>query len=140
MWTEETVEQLITLYKEHPVLWDPRNKDFKNRLRKDEALKDIGRTMNLEVVEVERKINVLNTQFRRTHKKVLRLTASGLPTDEIENNLWYGYKNLLFLEKRHYPRRLVKPFLQLVRMFIFCFSFFFVFNKTRKSMNLTVTC
>ncbi|GJQ82307.1 hypothetical protein Trydic_g383 [Trypoxylus dichotomus] len=114
MWTEENVERLITLYRQHPSLWDPRNKDFKNRMRKDEALKEIGRTMSLEVVEVERKINVLNTQFRRTHKKVQRLKASGLPTDEIEANLWYGYKNLLFLENRYYPKRYAKPFLQMI--------------------------
>ncbi|KRT85389.1 Myb/SANT-like transcription factor [Oryctes borbonicus] len=113
MWTEENVERLITLYKEHPALWDPRNKDIKNRARKDEDLKKIGAIMNLEAVEVERKINVLNTQFRRTHKKVQRLKASGLPSDEIEANLWYGYKNLLFLENRYYPKR-TNSFIQLI--------------------------
>lgn len=122
MWTEEAVEELITQYREHPVLWNPKNKDFKNRIKKDEALKQISQVMNLEVVDVERKINVLNTQFRRTHKKVLALKAAGFPTDEFENNLWYGYKNLLFLENRYYRlRRPTKRFLQLVRKYLYLY-------------------
>ncbi|GJQ82308.1 hypothetical protein Trydic_g384 [Trypoxylus dichotomus] len=104
MWTESTIEQLISLYKQHPALWDPKDKGYRNRLRKDKELKEIAQIMNLNTVDVERKITVLNTQFRRAHTKAANMRANGLSEQDIENGVWHWYRRLMFLEKRYFAR------------------------------------
>ncbi|KAJ8977924.1 hypothetical protein NQ317_002898 [Molorchus minor] len=78
MWNEEKTEQLIQLYKQYPLLT----------------------VVDINAVEVERKLNILITQFRRTHRKVLNLKKSGFKAEDVEKNVWYGYKSLLFLKDR----------------------------------------
>lgn len=64
-----------------------------------EAMKTIGNAMDIDTVEIERKINILLTQFRRVHKKVMTLKKNGRES-EADRNLWYGYRLLTFLEDR----------------------------------------
>lgn len=116
MWTDTTIEQLITQYKQHPALWDPSNKGYRNRFRRDSALKEIAKTLNVDTVDVERKIIVLKTQFRRAHAKALKMRANGLSELDIDNTVWHWYRSLTFLQKRYFSRMPVaSPIIQLVR-------------------------
>lgn len=100
MWSEEKVNDLIELYRHHPVLWDVTHKNYKNRNLKNDALRIISLTLNCEVLEVERKITVILAQFRKTRHKVLNMKKSGMTAEEIDKNIWYGYRKLKFLEDR----------------------------------------
>jgi len=103
MWNEERVKELIDLYRQYNLLWDSRHPDFKNRAKKNEAIKEMGCLLNCESLEVERKIQVILAQYRRTRLKLTNLKRAGATEEEMDKNLWYGYKLLRFLEERSLP-------------------------------------
>lgn len=99
-WTERKIEELIGFLKQYPLLWDVRHKDYKNRPRKQQALTEISKIINLPSLELERKMNVLITQYRRARKKYLYLANRGVDPNEIPARLWSWYEKLSFLEDR----------------------------------------
>lgn len=103
MWSEDNVNDLIELYHQHSVLWDVKHKDYKNRSKKHEAIRNISMTLECDMLEVERKITVLMAQFRKTRKKIQNMKKSGMEDEYIERNTWYGYKQLMFLADRIKP-------------------------------------
>lgn len=98
IWTESNVRKLIEIYKQYPCLWDNKTRGYRIRSMRNEALKKISVQMGMDSIEVERKINVLLTQYRRTYRKV---KERNLGPEEIENHIWYGFKLLEFLEDRY---------------------------------------
>ncbi|XP_028131331.1 uncharacterized protein LOC114327031 [Diabrotica virgifera virgifera] len=94
-WLKADVEQLIYLYQCKPELWDITSEIYKDKLKKQNAYKELAEDFNTTVEEIQRKIHNLRTQFNNEVKK-LNKTKSGQSTGEVFK--WPYYKSLLFLQ------------------------------------------
>lgn len=54
-WDDEKILSLIELYREKPVIWDPKNKDFYKKHLKLDAWEEIGKTMNIAADDCKKK-------------------------------------------------------------------------------------
>ena len=68
-WTRDIIFRFIELYRAHPLLWDPRNEHHKMKNKKSDAWTEISNCLNVEKVEVMRKMETLVGQFRQEIKK-----------------------------------------------------------------------
>jgi hypothetical protein len=57
-WSNEKVLNLIELYRDRPVLWDCRLKEYKDRNKKMDAILEIAVSFGVEKEEIERKIKI----------------------------------------------------------------------------------
>lgn len=104
-WTREQTLVLIDLYRSHPVLWDNKLSDYKNKLKKAEAWRTIAVAMEIERAEVERKIRILTTQFRREVKKMKKeWMPAGDGTEDVYKASWFAFESLSFLIDKMKPQ------------------------------------
>lgn len=54
-WDDSAVLLLIEKYQENEPLWNPRHMDFKNRNKRNDAIRDIASVFNIASSEIERK-------------------------------------------------------------------------------------
>lgn len=97
-WNQEQVVNLIDLYRERPVLWDPTNADYKNRNLKDYAWTEIAQGLRMAKVEVKNKMTKVIGQFQRENKK--QKSGSGAEAKV----KWFAYQHLFFLRDKTAPR------------------------------------
>lgn len=102
-WSEEKVCWLIELYRSSPVLWDPTNVNYRNKMKRQDAYKDISDIINMEREEVERKIKNIVGQFSRELKR-LREKNSGGGAENEKQSKWFAFKLLSFLKDRNKSR------------------------------------
>jgi len=50
-WTQESVIELIELYKRKEIIWGPKHPMYFNKIRKQEAWEELGKEMNRPVDE-----------------------------------------------------------------------------------------
>ena len=55
MWSTEKTLQLIELLHSSPVLWDVTNEDYKSRVKKMDALREIATTVSVSEIDTEKK-------------------------------------------------------------------------------------
>ncbi|KAF5283942.1 hypothetical protein FQA39_LY17194 [Lamprigera yunnana] len=67
-WTNAKVCELIELYRDRPVLWDCRLKEYKDRNKKQDALQEIADTFGVDKQVVEKKIKNVVCHFLREIK------------------------------------------------------------------------
>lgn len=96
-WPPEKILQLIQLYKENPVLWDPCHKDFKNSDVKSIIWTNIAETLGLR--DAEKKMNILTVQFRRELKKIRERMQAG-KTEEEAATTWFAFEAMSFLKDK----------------------------------------
>ena len=53
-WTQESVIELIELYKRKRIIWGPKNPMHFNKIRKQDALEELGKEMNRTVDECKK--------------------------------------------------------------------------------------
>lgn len=94
-WTSNQVLQLIREYGKRPALWDPDCEDNKNRFRKHQKWQELAAIFNCSKLEVERKMKILNSQYRRERLKAMRMRKAG----EHHVVTWYGYSAFAFMNK-----------------------------------------
>lgn len=97
-WSRDQLMQLIDLYREHNVLWDPTCRDFKDKNLKNNAWVEIANAMQMPKAEVQAKMRTLIGQFQREAKKPTSGSAS-------EAKKWFAFHALLFLKDKTTPRR-----------------------------------
>ncbi|CAH0560412.1 unnamed protein product [Brassicogethes aeneus] len=102
-WTTEEVSNLIESYRAHTNLWNPKNTEYKNRIKKMDSLKEIAKLFNTNFNEVERKIKNLITQYQRERRNYKNMKKSG--AGQIFKPKWFGYNSMLFLNDKNKPRR-----------------------------------
>lgn len=101
-WTNDLFDQLIDLYHERSVLWNPSDENYKNKNKKKDAWKEISDIIGIHELELQRKIKNLTAQFFREKKRIKEEHKSGAATSNTSK--WYGYERLLFLTDRNEPR------------------------------------
>lgn len=92
---------LIELYQSHPVLWDPTDPTYKNKVKKIDAWRSISQALAVERAEVEKKMKTLIGQFRREQKKMN--TKSGAGTGDAYISTWFAFNSMKFLLTRNTP-------------------------------------
>ncbi|KAJ8976166.1 hypothetical protein NQ317_002054 [Molorchus minor] len=98
---ERFVKDLITAFREQPVLWDKNNPQHKSRAERTEAYQAITEKCREYFPEadedfVKEKLDSLRSTFRRERHKVLKSKAmTAKPEDVYNPSLWY-YNLLLF--------------------------------------------
>lgn len=92
------VYELIELYKSKTILWDSENKNFKNRVKKNNAWEEISKVMRISQKDVECKLHTLRSQFAREKKKYLAAKAAGLAESEISKWKFFGALKFLISE------------------------------------------
>lgn len=97
-WNQDQVIQLIDLYRERPVLWDPGCADYKDRNLKHYAWSEIALGMRMTKIEVQDKMKKVIGQFQRENKK--QKSGSGADV-KIK---WFAYEQLLFLRDKTAPK------------------------------------
>ena len=95
VWSSSEVERLITLYHDRSCLWDIRSMEYKDRIKKEAAFKEISTEMNTEEVEITRKLHNLRSQFS-TEKRKRDQSKSGSEGGRIIRK-WEHYESLQFI-------------------------------------------
>lgn len=62
-WFKGEIEDLINMYHGKPELWDVTSNIYKNRVKKQDAVKEMAEEFNTTVEEIQRKIHNLRNQF-----------------------------------------------------------------------------
>ena len=95
-WQREAVLKLIQLLKQSECLWNSKCATFRNREDKKAALSMIAESLGTDVSEIEKKIHVIKSQYRREQLKLK--TAAPKSGERALTSLWYAYKPLEFLD------------------------------------------
>lgn len=95
-WSDLETKKLITLYEENELLWNVTLKDYRNRVKKHEAFRDISEKLKIDITEVQRKIHNLRSQYNSELKKIKKKT-SGQATDEVYVSNWPYFAALKFI-------------------------------------------
>lgn len=77
MWSDEQSLELISLYQEKPVIWDPKCPDYFKKNQKHDAWCDIAHSLGRDVEECKNKMISLLASHRREKGKVKKSHSSG---------------------------------------------------------------
>lgn len=95
-WNKTATYELIELYREKRVLWDPRLIWTTKTNKKHDAWAELGVNMKMDVQEVEKKMRILIGQFQIELKK----GKSGYGANAHYKSKWVYFKMLLFLRDK----------------------------------------
>ncbi|KAF6207928.1 hypothetical protein GE061_016377 [Apolygus lucorum] len=95
-WPDDKVVELIALYRDSEVLWNPDHPEYSRREITAKAWQVISDTLDVEVEEVRRKTGNLVSQFHRADRKKEQKREQGLPY----TCLWSPYPHLVFLKRK----------------------------------------
>lgn len=76
-WGREKCLQLVDIYEEYPVLWNPKHGFYYNKLKKHDAWVSISTRMNCGSQEVKKKMESMLASFRREKAKGKKLIGTG---------------------------------------------------------------
>lgn len=76
-WDHERILYFIDLYHECPELWDPRDKNYHMRNKKQDAWEKIAAKLKCNVDAAKAKMNSLLSSFRRERGKIKKTTGTG---------------------------------------------------------------
>ncbi|XP_046144686.1 uncharacterized protein LOC123988482 [Osmia bicornis bicornis] len=82
-WTQDKVLQMIEMYRNRSNLWDCRDKTYKDRNKRHDALTEIAVCFGESKEEIDRKIKSLLSHFSRELKREEKSLKSGASTDEV---------------------------------------------------------
>uniref|UniRef100_W8AKR7 MADF domain-containing protein n=2 Tax=Ceratitis capitata TaxID=7213 RepID=W8AKR7_CERCA len=94
-WTNDDALELIEQYRIHTELWNRADPKYKDKLCRFRAWSEIAERFGCSKAEVERKMNVLLTQYRREKHKMLVKLYQGIHPNPSK---WYAFKRFDFME------------------------------------------
>lgn len=103
-WSREIIANLISLYEQHPELYDVRSQEYHNRNLRQIALQEICDDLNrihltnLSIPEISKKIHGLRTTFFQEVNKIKKSECSGASLDTIYVPKWWCFDQLQFLK------------------------------------------
>lgn len=71
--------RLIELYKNYPLLYNPKNKNYRNKNKREDAWKEISQIMKITASTLKTKMKTLMGTYRseKSREKKSRITGSG---------------------------------------------------------------
>ncbi|XP_011143488.1 uncharacterized protein LOC105185577 isoform X2 [Harpegnathos saltator] len=104
-WDQEICMQLINEYRNREVLWNPRDSAYYNKVKKEDAWKELSEKIGKNSEEVKKKIESLKGSYRREKARVKTSIGTGKGRREIYKSKWFAYETLQFLEDKDEPRK-----------------------------------
>ena len=100
-WTREKIDDLIELYPEQELLWNPTNGLYKHKVKKADAWRAISEGLMLDRTDDE-KVKILIPHFRRElgKKKKSEERKSGEGSENPYVNQWVFFRRWLFLAEK----------------------------------------
>jgi hypothetical protein len=98
--TSEFVED----YRTFTALWDVNNKDYTNKIKRNDALIALATNYERSIEEVKNKIKSLRLYFAKELQKVKEKKKSGASVDNVYDSPWFAYKSLMFILDSITPR------------------------------------
>nr|XP_054930432.1 uncharacterized protein LOC126538461 [Dermacentor andersoni] len=96
-------EALITEVEKRRVLWDVRDRNYKNNMKRDQAWRATADALSVDVTQVMKRWKSLRDTFMKKRKEVTT-TKSGAGADSVFSVRWPHYNQLLFLlDTMEYP-------------------------------------
>ncbi|KAJ8918002.1 hypothetical protein NQ315_011455 [Exocentrus adspersus] len=92
-WSVDEVHTLIYQWRAHPELWDVKNKQYRNKVKKQAALSMLAAEFATTESEIYRKFHNLRTQFHQE----LRRTKVKKCLDETYRSSWKFYDAMRFI-------------------------------------------
>jgi len=84
---KEFLLQFISIYRDLPMLWRIRSKEYMDKHKRINAIKKLTELLKVYrrniTEDVKKKINILRTTFKREKNKVKISMVSGSGTDEV---------------------------------------------------------
>ncbi|XP_045781400.1 uncharacterized protein LOC123878298 [Maniola jurtina] len=99
VWSNENILTLIEMYQNSQLLWDTSHRDYKNKIKKNDAWESIATTLDIPRKDVEGKMHNLRSQFLRERKKIASSKSTGSGSGDVHKSTWFAYDSLLFLVK-----------------------------------------
>ncbi|GBM26129.1 hypothetical protein AVEN_87281-1 [Araneus ventricosus] len=98
--TQRESIRLIELYKSYPLLYNPKDMNYRNKAKRAEAWDDISKTMNMPASELRKKMSALMGTYRseKSRENKRRQTGSGA-----KGTKWYAFKYFDFLDHKESP-------------------------------------
>lgn len=97
IWTHNEVDVLINAYREREVLWNTKIDDFKDRIKRDDAIKELSEICSCSVEEIKKKIRNLRTQYScERNKRMVSKSGSGASSMSCSSK-WQYYDAMDFL-------------------------------------------
>ncbi|KAJ2941436.1 hypothetical protein O0L34_g3651 [Tuta absoluta] len=103
-WDNESVIKLIEAYKKKEVLWDPKNKNYFNRLLKADAWDELEAELERPLEQIKKKMEYLLAALRREKQKMIKSKTTGQGTNDVYRSSWFAYPHMLFPLDRNKPR------------------------------------
>uniref|UniRef100_A0A8D8YS81 MADF domain-containing protein n=1 Tax=Cacopsylla melanoneura TaxID=428564 RepID=A0A8D8YS81_9HEMI len=104
-WPKEKSLSLINSYKEHECLYKTTSKDYKNTIKKRDALHALATEFTVSVDVLEKKLKSLLAAYRREKRKEADSRTSGVGTEDVYRSKWFAYKAMDFLKDYNKPRK-----------------------------------
>ncbi|XP_039282741.1 uncharacterized protein LOC120351020 [Nilaparvata lugens] len=103
--SESSILDMIELYKNRALLWNPAHKNYFRRDLKQDAWDEISGVMGLSVDDCKRKMQSLLSSYRRENLKIKRHQTH--LRGESYDSRWFAYDAFKFMEGRptHYLRK-----------------------------------
>jgi len=76
-WTQESVVELIQLYKRKEIIWDPKHPMHCKKIRKQDAWGELRKEMNRPVDECKKEMGNLLSSLRREKMKMRKNSGTG---------------------------------------------------------------
>lgn len=96
-WSIEAIIKFLEAYEQYPCLWNNKLSDYKDRNKRDEALRRIVRIMsdsvsNFDVNSAKAKIRSIRNAYTLEHNKVLKSHKTGSSTNDLYTPTlgWYS--------------------------------------------------
>ncbi|KAL3266850.1 hypothetical protein HHI36_011002 [Cryptolaemus montrouzieri] len=100
--------ELIEFYKQHDLLWNPRNRMYHNKNKRQHAWCEISSLMNgTPIPELKTKMKTLMGTFRSEKSKEKKSNITGTGSQDAYTSKWFAYKSFEFLMDRNQPRETV---------------------------------
>ncbi|CAB3222659.1 unnamed protein product [Arctia plantaginis] len=103
LWDNETCLTLIDAYESKRVLWDSTYEEYYNRIKKEDAWRDISDTLNISVDDVKKIIVSLTGSFRRERSKQKRSSKTVSGQDQAYVSKWFAFDWMKFLMDKSEP-------------------------------------
>lgn len=102
MSAEQTLA-FIEDYRSHCALWDISDKNYTNKMKRNDAYAVLSTKYGLTVKGIKNKIKSLRSYFSKEHQKVLE-KKSGAGVEDKYDSPWFAYRSMLFTLDSLTPR------------------------------------
>lgn len=99
-WDQNSTTVLIQMYKDRKCLWDTTHEFYKNRRLRREALTEMANHFNCSLADVEKKLYMLRSSFRKEYRRwnYAKLSAGPNNTSLVRKPQWFALDLLMFLK------------------------------------------